>query len=279
MGYKLAMHRLGPESAIGVVGCGGTGGYVAEGLCRLLLKSNLWIVLIDPQRVESRNLKRQNFFEGDVGKFKSQALAERLSRKYGRQIPYSVYPFQENVAKDHMGNGLTSVFNFGLLIGCVDGPEGRRAISFGNQQGSWWMDSGNGENSGQVLIGNASQSQSFHGTFCKSCQTVGHLPIPSVQSPSLLAPVTKEKDLPANCAEAVEREDQSPVINQVMASIVLEMTRKLLNGTLTWMGVYVDMDAGGMRAIEATPEEVSRLVGVNKKRLTTNSCQSCYRRL
>lgn len=75
------------DSTLVVVGCGGTGGFVAEGLCRLLIgKEKYQIVLIDHDRVEEHNLRRQNFFAGDIGKFKSQALADRLSRQYGRKI-------------------------------------------------------------------------------------------------------------------------------------------------------------------------------------------------
>ncbi|MDP2659595.1 MAG: ThiF family adenylyltransferase, partial [Dehalococcoidia bacterium] len=49
-----------------VVGCGGTGGFVAEGLCRLLPKEQN-ILLVDHDRVEPHNLRRQAFFSGDVG--------------------------------------------------------------------------------------------------------------------------------------------------------------------------------------------------------------------
>jgi tRNA A37 threonylcarbamoyladenosine dehydratase len=74
-----------------VVGCGGTGGFVAEGLARILPED--WnIVLQDYDRVEEKNLCRQNFFAGDLGKFKSQALAERLSTNYHRPIGYRVFP-------------------------------------------------------------------------------------------------------------------------------------------------------------------------------------------
>jgi len=60
------------------VGCGGTGSLAAEGLCRLLIHSDLTLMLVDFDRVEPHNLLRQNFFAGS-GQVKSQALAERLS--------------------------------------------------------------------------------------------------------------------------------------------------------------------------------------------------------
>ena len=78
---------------ITVVGCGGTGGFVAEGLCRLFTGRPATIVLVDHDRVDPHKLLRQNFYREDVGRFKSQALADRLAGAYGRPVGYSVYPF------------------------------------------------------------------------------------------------------------------------------------------------------------------------------------------
>ncbi len=97
-----------------VVGCGGTGGFVAEGLARLLPK-NIRLNLIDHDRVEDRNLRRQNFYPEDLDKFKSEVLAERLARKYGRPIAYSILPFSHQVTgRDN--------YQSTLYIGCVDNP-------------------------------------------------------------------------------------------------------------------------------------------------------------
>ena len=52
-----------------IVGCGGTGGFVAEGLCHLLPREAT-LVLVDHDRVEERNLRRQNFVREDLGRFK-----------------------------------------------------------------------------------------------------------------------------------------------------------------------------------------------------------------
>ena len=98
-----------------VVGCGGTGGFVAEGLCRLLTKTDIPIILIDPDRVEPHNLVRQHFYEGDVGKFKSQAMAERLARQFGRSVGYSVYPYFHDLVGEHYGGGLMQRMGQGII--------------------------------------------------------------------------------------------------------------------------------------------------------------------
>ena len=73
MPYYLDNAFLLDDPWITVVGCGGTGGFVAEGLCRLFQGREATIVLVDHDRVEPHNLLRQNFYAEDVGKFKSQA--------------------------------------------------------------------------------------------------------------------------------------------------------------------------------------------------------------
>ena len=61
MPYYLDNAFLLDNPWITVVGCGGTGGFVAEGLCRLFQGREATIVLVDHDRVEPHNLLRQNF--------------------------------------------------------------------------------------------------------------------------------------------------------------------------------------------------------------------------
>lgn len=247
------------------MGCGGTGGFVAEGLCRLLVNDPHEILLIDPGRVEPHNLKRQNFFGGNIGKFKSQALAERLSRQYGRRIGYSVLPFDPEMrAPSILGNlGYTRAIE-GLIIGCVDDSTNARSLigrSLELSTGNWWLDAGNGHHSGQVLLGNAPAVERLGGGFDKRDKVVYRLPMPSLQVPSLLIPPAK--DLPQeDCAEAIESEEQSQVINQAMATWVLQFVDLLRKGKLTWMGVYIDIEAGTTQTIPADPEIVARMLSV-----------------
>ena len=120
MPYYLDNTFLLDNPWITVVGCGGTGGFVAEGLCRLFQGRDATIVLVDHDRVEPHNLLRQNFYADDVGKFKSQALADRLAQAYQRPVGYSVYPFRE---EDCRYPGLSQ--HDGLVIGCADNAAAR----------------------------------------------------------------------------------------------------------------------------------------------------------
>ncbi len=230
-------------------------------------------MLIDYDRVGIENLGRQNFSKEDLGKFKSEVLAHRFARRYGRQVGYCVYPYDPRMVVGSMGGGFVREFSAGLILGCVDNPGARKEMSFGLKMGTWWMDAGNGNNSGQILLGNSTESEALAGGFCDMCMTAHHLPIPTIQLPSLLAPVTVDKQTRQNCAEAVEREEQSPVINQVMASVMLEMVRKFMAAELTWMGVYLNMDAGTFRAVEAEPEAITHMTGMRKDQLVAHGCE------
>ena len=73
MPYRLDNEFLLDNPWITVVGCGGTGGFVAEGLCRLFQGREANIVLVDHDRVEPHNLLRQNFYAGDVGQVQERS--------------------------------------------------------------------------------------------------------------------------------------------------------------------------------------------------------------
>ena len=86
MSYTVEFSEMERNPTIVVVGVGGTGSLVSDGLCRLLKGTDITLLLDDFDIVEEHNLYRQNFYAGDVGKFKSQVIAERLARQYGRPI-------------------------------------------------------------------------------------------------------------------------------------------------------------------------------------------------
>lgn len=221
------------------------------------------LLLVDHDRVEPHNLRRQNFFEDDVGKFKSQALAERLSRQYGRPVAYSIYPFDPDLAEEAFGGGgLYQRAAQGLIIGCVDNAAARKDIARGMQFGSWWLDAGNNRDSGQVLIGDVKDVEQLEGAFSKDVMEVAHLPMPSMQAPSILIPPAWQETRQMDCAEAVEADEQSPLVNQAMAMLVLQFVHRLLQGSLTWMSAYIDLDAGTMHAVPADPVTVARMLSV-----------------
>ena len=251
--YKLDNNFARGHFTVTVVGCGGTGGFAAEGLCRLL-PARADLALVDHDLVEERNLIRQNFSSEDLGRFKSEALARRLARRYSRPIAYSIYPV-----------ALADIKAPGLVIGCVDNGSARREIAERVKHAlcppygyvSWWVDAGNGENYGQVLIGNTLKGAAFD----SEKGTCFALPLPTLQRPELLSQAPPRQQ---DCAQMAE---QGPTINQAMASVVVEVVRRLIEGTCFWMQLYLDLEAGTLRPVLATPEVVERMTGIKRRKL------------
>ena len=97
----------------------------------------------------------------------------------------------------------------------------------------WLIDAGNDTNWGQVLVGNVAgrvdfDEPAFAGEIC-------HLaPAPTLQRPDLLTAVsTRPPDV--DCAAALDLTDQDPTINQMMASLVLQVVRRMVAGTCPFM--------------------------------------------
>jgi hypothetical protein len=122
----------------------------------------------------------------------------------------------------------------------------------------WWLDAGNGENYGQVLIGNSERAA------LDAEKGVWHtLPLPTIQRPDLLREVPRQQD----CAGAVLTGEQGSTINQTMASLVLEVVRKLIEGTCSWMQLYLDLDKGILSPVLVSPEIVERMTGIKREKL------------
>ena len=259
------------EATIVLVGCGGTGGFLAEAVCRLLMDRKAQLCLVDMDRVEPHNVARQAFDRSEVGHFKAEVLARRLSRRFGREIGYSVLPYDRELHSqvfDHPRSGLN------LILGCVDNAAARRAIaetldapigghSYTRSTGSvWWLDCGNGHNSGQILLGNVARPEELRGAFVPQLGLCRTLPAPSLQRPDLLeAPPAPQPRL--DCAEAVAQGSQGSTINQVVAAIAASYVEKLLAGKCTWMGSYFDLDDGTLRCVAADPKTVAAMAGLH----------------
>ena len=125
--------------------------------------------------------------------------------------------------------------------------------------GRWLIDSGNDTNWGQVLVGNVSGEITWDGPAFRG-ETCYLLPAPILQRPDLLTAVsTRPPDV--DCAAALDLTDQDPTINQMMASLVLQVVRRMVAGSCPFMGLYLDMEQGTVTPTYATPEAVERVVG------------------
>ena len=264
------------DATIVLVGCGGTGGFLAEALARLLLGRRARLFLVDPDRVGPENLGRQAFRKADLGRFKAEVLAERLAADFACEAGYSVLPYEARVH--------TAAFDrpsrLGLVIGAVDNAAARRAIAttldeqttrpfgWGSPPPVLWLDAGNGYNSGQILLGNALRPEQVRRAFDPSIGVCRALPAPSLQRPDLLQlPPPGEAQPPATCAVAVVRREQSATINQLMAAVLASYVERLLDGACTWMATYVDVQDGLLQYVPADPRQAAAVVGLHPNAL------------
>ena len=126
----------------------------------------------------------------------------------------------------------------------------------------WLIDAGNDTNWGQVLIGNVAETlydsrvRAFEGDTCYL------LPAPTLQRPDLLTAVsTAPPDV--DCAAALDLVDQDPTINQMMASLIIQVVRRMVAGTSPFLALYLDMDLGTVTPTCATPERAHRIMTNN----------------
>ena len=272
-GAERGAIRFEHEASIVLVGCGGTGGFLAEAVCRLLIGRKAQLFLVDPDRVEPHNVARQTFDRTDVGHFKAETLARRLAWRFQREVGYSVLPYDRELHAQVFRDALSRL---DLVIGAVDNAAARRAIAEtlavppatypAVRRRCWYLDCGNGRNAGQVLLGNATRPEELRSAFLAHVGLCQALPAPFLQRPDLLAAPPEPRATTAgglDCAEAVTAGDQGKTINQTVASIAAEFVEKLLDGACEWMAAYFDLDDGNLRCIPADPTIVAQLVGMH----------------
>ena len=170
-----------------------------------------------------------------------------------------------NTTTQSHGHGYPGIPGYGgnLIIGCADNALARRAMAEclpGDPQ-RWLIDAGNDTNWGQVLVGNVAERVALEEPPFTG-ETFHLAPAPTLQRPDLLTAVsTRPPDV--DCAAALDLTDQDPTINQMMASLVLQVVRRMVAGTCPFMALYLDMDQGTVTPRYVTPETVERFVGAD----------------
>jgi len=111
------------QLAVGVVGCSGTGSFVIEMLARLGVKK---LVLVDPDRVEYRNLNRivgTTSVDAATGRSKVEVLGEHVAR-IGLDTRVAIVPRELASAEAVRALAVCDV-----LFGCMDSHDGRRTLN------------------------------------------------------------------------------------------------------------------------------------------------------
>lgn len=117
-----------------LLGAGGTGGYVAPHLYRLMhtLNRTVRINIVDGDLVEAKNLVRQNFCAADLGENKAKVLATRYSEAFGMETLYHPTFLEKDeelyrmIQPGDIWLDGKRVPELSILIGCVDNNKSRQ---------------------------------------------------------------------------------------------------------------------------------------------------------
>lgn len=240
-----------------LVGCGGTGSYVAESLARLAyvfkqVGKNVNITFVDPDIVEGKNLGRQRFCQSELGLNKATTLALRYNLTWGLEISAIPDYFDPKLVKSYW-NDLV------IIIGCVDNSAARRSLgkTLENNRHAeipriWYLDAGNNFDSGQILLGshNSLEELTQHLDKFKKTGIMGALPSPVLQCPNLIELRPEELgNTHLSCAELANLNAQSLTINQTIASIVTDYLFRLsLTKDLRKFATFLNLKSGSMRS-------------------------------
>ncbi len=252
---------------ITVVGVGGTGGYVVQGLARLLThyrRGDVTVTVIDGDTVEAKNVGRQLFAPADVGRNKAIALTTRFNAAFGLQMV--AVPAMIDTSTSSFYRAVPSGLVANIVVGCVDNAAARRAIMtiLQSRAACLWIDSGNHEWGGQVLTGTTTAMER---RITPGIPIIAHLPAPSLLEPSLLDdPVVAVE--PADCATALVDNRQAMMVNQMMATIVCHQLDCLLRTRqLTTYETTVDLQSLSMRSTPITLNNLARSLQCDPREL------------
>jgi PRTRC genetic system ThiF family protein len=255
--------------SIRLIGCGGTGSHLATGLgvlARELIDCGkpCDLAFIDGDRVEAKNVGRQLFSAGDVGRYKAEVLARRVGAAYN--LPALAVSRHVTTAAE-LAPKSSEWDTLHLVIGAVDNPAARAHLAGAVKEARgrlWALDAGNENHSGQVIVGNTADAKLLRAAV--GLGMLDRLPSPYLVSPDLVA-VPKAVKRAASCAEAAAEGSQGLMVNRMMAAWALAMLHDLLLGALNYFAVWVNLETGGVRTWPLDLPSLSEASGLSHKEL------------
>lgn len=238
--------------SVTVIGAGGTGSALIPRLMQLhfaMLElghpAGLKVTLWDDDVVSKSNIGRQCFFPADVGQHKASLLINRHNVAWGtewRAVTRKLNS-RDQIEPD-------------IIIGCVDSRKGRAAILEAVRSSHcYYIDSGNGEDSGQVVLGEILSPHSIS----------PRLPHVADLFPEMVDVALDATDDRPSCSVAEALQKQSLVINNAMAQEIFNLLWMLFrHGKLDYTGRFVNLKTGVSNPIRADTEVWKRMGYVSK---------------
>lgn len=260
-----AIHRIDPRLldkrvTIHLAGVGGNGAQMAACLARLDIAiralghpHGLFVHAFDPDVVTESNVGRQLYSPSDIGAAKAIITVTRLNHFYGLDWDASACRIEDYW---HQRSGSR---DGDILISCVDSRAARRTIHehlFAGARYCYWLDLGNRESEGQVVLGTPSTKK-----WLASEQNGERLPCITELYPDLLNPNFSEEDIPS-CSVRLSLASQGLFVNDIVVRHAAHMLYELFScGQLTAHGVYCNLKAQRSAPLLVDPEAWNRLKG------------------
>ena len=250
--FQMPSSMRNDRISVALIGLGGNGGQMLTGLAKLHQAmialghpAGLYVTAFDNDFVSESNVGRQLYYATDVGQNKADVLVQRVNRCYG--LDFESRP--ERLTERSLGG------NYDLIIGCVDSAASRRLI---HQSYNWslWLDLGNSNSSGQVVLGQHWRKQS-------------EMRLPTVVDlfPELLDSSLPEDDAPS-CSLADALHKQELFINQGVSTFALNMLWTLFtHGALDYSAVFVNLKHAVASPLQIDPKMWKKRFGYSCKRL------------
>lgn len=232
----------GHKVTVDLAGVGGTGSQMITGLARIseALRSmghpGLHVRAWDDDIVTDANIGRQLFSSSDIGMNKAQVLVTRINRFFG---------YEWEAMPEIFGGQLSS----NITISCIDTAMGRVMLGMkieGKTKNRYqpydrryyWMDMGNLQKTGQVILGTISPVQQPK----VSHKTKAVLKTVTQKFPQLKT--IKDDLLGPSCSLAEALNKQDLFINSTLAQFGCNLLWKLFReGMIKYHGCYVNLDS------------------------------------
>ena len=244
--HRLHGELLRREVRVLVVGCGGTGSSIIGGLPYLHQAMvaqghpyGLRVTVMDGDTISLFNCVRQPFARPEVGLNKAIVLVNRLNIFWG--FDWEAVP--ESLTENH------HLRQTDIVIGCVDTRAARAVIerqTTGNSATHYAIDIGNGESSGQFVLGEPLNAVNRRSRT--RLRTAAEL-FPEIIYPTL------DNDGRPSCSAVEALERQHSFVNALLAQHALALLAQLFRyGQISHHGGFAD--TASSRAVPLTIDPV-----------------------
>lgn len=244
MKHYTSSYLLDPQHpvTINLVGCGGTGSQVLTNLARMdyalrgLGHPGFMVKCFDPDTISESNIGRQLFSPAEIHMHKSTVLVTKINRFFG--LNWQSHPTIFNETSE-LSN---------ITITCVDTASARIKVSeiiseksdrYPYKQPFYWIDFGNTQKTGQVVIGSLAPIVQPNGDYTNGppsyLKTIIDL-FPDIEKHD------KEEIQGPSCSLADALSKQDLFVNSALATLGCDLLWKMFReGGIEYHGLFMNL--------------------------------------